>query len=46
MLGGDFGFGGGGGSRRFLLLDEPALQDVADLTGGSYCRGESADKML
>jgi hypothetical protein len=31
------GFGGGGGSfRRLPLLDETALQGIADLTGGAY----------
>jgi Ca-activated chloride channel family protein len=41
------GFGGGSGNfRRFLLLDEPTLQAVADLTGGSYFRAESADQLL
>jgi len=41
------GFGGGGGNfRRFLLLDESTLQAVADLTGGSYFRAESADQLL
>jgi Ca-activated chloride channel family protein len=45
--GGGFGGGGGGGSfRRFLLLDEPALREMADLTGGSYFRAESADQLL
>lgn len=54
---GDFGFGGGGGLgggfsggggafRRFLLLDEPTLQAVADLTGGTYYRAENADQLL
>jgi Ca-activated chloride channel family protein len=49
-FGGGFGgggFGGGGGAfRRFLLLDESTLQAVADLTGGSYFRAESADQLL
>jgi Ca-activated chloride channel family protein len=41
------GLGGGGGRfRRFLLLDESTLQAVADLTGGSYFRAESADQLL
>lgn len=46
--GGGFGGGGGGGGsfRRFLLLDEPALREMADLTGGSYFRAESADQLL
>jgi Ca-activated chloride channel family protein len=46
--GGGFGGGGFGGGRfrRYLLLDEPTLQAVADLTGGSYFRAESADQLL
>ena len=46
--GGGFGGGGfgGGGFRRFLLLDEKTLRAVADLTGGSYFRAESADQLL
>jgi Ca-activated chloride channel family protein len=42
------GFGGGDGGRvpRYLLLDEPTLQAVADLTGGDYYRAESADQLL
>jgi Ca-activated chloride channel family protein len=51
---GDGGFGGGGfggssgqrGFRRYLLLDEPTLQAVADMTGGTYYRAESADQLL
>jgi Ca-activated chloride channel family protein len=45
-LGGGTGGGGGGGFRRFLLLDERTLQGVADLTGGSYYRAESAEQLL
>jgi Ca-activated chloride channel family protein len=50
-FGGGFGggrFGGGGDGRvpRYLLLDEPTLQAVADLTGGDYYRAESADQLL
>jgi hypothetical protein len=37
---------GGGGFRRFLLLDEPTLQGVADLTGGSYYQAENADQLF
>jgi Ca-activated chloride channel family protein len=44
--GGGFGGGGGGGFRRFLLLDERTLQGVADLTGGTYYRAESAEQLL
>jgi len=43
--GGSFG-GGGGGFPRYLLLDEPTLRAVAELTGGSYFRAESADQLL
>ncbi len=43
--GSNFG-GGSGGFRRFLLLDETTLQSVADTTGGSYFRAESADQLL
>lgn len=40
------GFGGGGGNfRRFLLIDEPTLQAVADITGGTYFRAENADQL-
>ena len=45
-FGGGTGGGGGGGFRRFLLLDERTLQGVADLTGGSYYRAESAEQLL
>jgi Ca-activated chloride channel family protein len=44
--GGFGGFGGGGGNfRRFLLIDEPTLQEVAELTGGTYYRAENADQL-
>jgi Ca-activated chloride channel family protein len=51
----EFGFGGfgggsfggfGGGFRRFLLLDEPTLMAIADLTGGEYFRAESAGQLF
>jgi Ca-activated chloride channel family protein len=47
-FGGFSGFGGfgGGDPRRFLLLDEPTLQGVADITGGEYFRAENADQLL
>ena len=38
-----FGGGGGGGPRR--EIDEETLQQVADLTGGSYHLAESADQL-
>ena len=45
--GGGAGFGGetGGARRRFLALDEPTLQAVADATGGAYQRAEDADQL-
>jgi Ca-activated chloride channel family protein len=49
IFGGNFGggFGGGGGNlRRFLVIDEPTLQAMADLTGGAYFRAESAEQLL
>jgi Ca-activated chloride channel family protein len=46
-FGGGFGGGGGGGrTPRYLLLDEPTLQAVADMTGGEYYRAENADQLL
>lgn len=46
--GGGFGGGGFGGGRwrRFLLLDEPTLRSVAEITGGDYFRAENADQLL
>jgi Ca-activated chloride channel family protein len=40
------GFGGGGRWRQYLLLDEPTLQAVAEITGGDYFRAEDADQLL
>lgn len=40
------GFGGGGNFRRFLVIDEPTLQAMADMTGGAYFRAENADQLL
>jgi Ca-activated chloride channel family protein len=41
------GFGSGfGGFRRYLVIDEPTLQTVADITGGDYYRAESADQLF
>ena len=37
--------GSGGGFRRFLLLDEPTLQEMADITGGAYYRAENAEQL-
>jgi Ca-activated chloride channel family protein len=46
--GGVFGGGGGfgGGIRRFLIIDEPTLQAIADTTGGEYFRAEDAEQLL
>jgi Ca-activated chloride channel family protein len=44
--GGNFGGSGfGGGFRRFLVIDEQTLLAVADMTGGSYFRAESAEQL-
>ncbi len=50
---GGAGFGGGGGGgrnfdgfRRFLVIDEPTLQGIADITGGTYYRAENASQLL
>lgn len=47
---GGSGFGGGGGNfdgfRRFLVIDEPTLQGIADITGGTYYRAENASQLL
>lgn len=45
-FGGGFGGGGGGNFRRLLVIDEPTLQAMADLTGGDYFRAENADQLL
>jgi Ca-activated chloride channel family protein len=45
------GFGGLGGrgrfdrGRNFLTIDEPALKQIAQTTGGSYYRAENADQL-
>ena len=49
LYGGGFGggsFGGGGDFRRYLLIDEPTLQEMADITGGAYYRAENAEQLL
>jgi Ca-activated chloride channel family protein len=41
-------FGGGpppGGSRQFLVIDEPTLRKVADVTGGAFYKAEDADQL-
>ncbi len=45
--GGGFGGGGGGfqGRRQFLVIDEPTLQEVADMTGGEFYRAEDAEQL-
>ncbi|GGL98754.1 vWA domain-containing protein [Nakamurella endophytica] len=43
--GGGYGGGGFGGGRNPLVIDEPALQQVADVTGGRYYRAENADQL-
>jgi Ca-activated chloride channel family protein len=42
LSGGDDGFGG---FRQFLVIDEPTLQDVADITGGEYFRATDAEQL-
>lgn len=45
--GGGFDRGGGGGDfRRFVVLDEPTLRGVAEMTGGEYFQAENADQLL
>jgi Ca-activated chloride channel family protein len=44
--GGGFGSTGGGGNfRRYLVLDEPTLQGMADATGGAYYRAEDSEQL-
>lgn len=43
---GGWGGGGGGGAPRYLLIDEPTLEAMAELTGGTYYRAENADQLL
>lgn len=48
------GFGGGGGRggdisgapRQLLVIDEPTLQTIAELTGGAYYRAEDAQQLV
>lgn len=37
--------GGGPGAPQFLLIDEPTLRTVADMTGGAFYRAEDADQL-
>ena len=44
---GDFGqIGGFGSISQFLVIDEPTLQSVAEVTGGEYFRAEDAEQLL
>lgn len=45
-FGGDPDRGFGGGIRQFLVIDEPTLQTIADMTGGEYYRAENADQLV
>jgi Ca-activated chloride channel homolog len=46
-FGGGFGGAfGGGAPRQYLVIDEPTLQAVADMTGGVYYRAEDANQLL
>jgi Ca-activated chloride channel family protein len=45
---GGFSGGGGppaGGFRQFLVIDEPTLMKVADITGGKFYKAEDADQL-
>ncbi len=44
-LGGGGG-GGGGAFRRFLVIDEPTLTDVATMTGGKFFKAENAEELV
>jgi Ca-activated chloride channel family protein len=41
----DFGGGGVGARRSFLIVDEEALQSVAETTGGAYFAARDADEL-
>lgn len=49
---GSFGGGGGRGgevtstARQLLVIDEPTLQSIAELTGGAYFRAADADQLV
>lgn len=47
MAGGGFGAGGmpPGAPRQYLVIDEPALRQVADMTGGTFYRAEDAESL-
>ena len=42
---GGAGAGGGGPARNFLVIDEPTLTKVAEMTGGKFYRAEDADQL-
>jgi len=43
---GDFGQSSAfGGFRQFLVIDEPTLQGIAELTGGGYFKAEDAEQL-
>ena len=42
---GGFGGGIGPGGRNFLVVDEPALRNVASTTGGEYFKASDADQL-
>lgn len=48
-VGGGFGGGGGGGggpgARSFLVIDEPTLTQVAEMTGGTFHKAEDAAQL-
>ncbi|HET8769141.1 MAG TPA: hypothetical protein VFM86_17575, partial [Pedococcus sp.] len=43
--GGGFGGAIGPGGRNFLVVDEAALKNVADTTGGRYFKAEDAGQL-
>jgi Ca-activated chloride channel family protein len=43
---GRFGGFSGGNFQRYLLLDEPTLREVAEITGGGYFRAVDAEQLL
>ena len=44
-VGGGGGGGQGPGGRRFLVIDEPTLIKVADMTGGRYYKAQDAGQL-
>lgn len=40
------GFGGGGNFRRFLVIDEPTLRGMAEMTGGEYFQAQNAEQLI